>query len=72
MFIYFHSCLKCCPSLLDITVIPFLPRHFKTSSLFTATCKNAPSTRCVSAAKPLCKDVDIFRKPTTSLKQILH
>jgi hypothetical protein len=38
----------------------------------TATCKNSPSARCVSAAYHVLKDLDIFRKPFTSLKKILR
>ena len=57
--------------ILDITGIRGLPRKFRNSSLFTANCKTSPSARCVSAANRLCKDVDIFRKPINTLKQIL-
>jgi hypothetical protein len=34
-------------------------------------CKNSPSERCVTDTNPMCKDTNIFRKPITSLKQIL-
>jgi len=72
IFISVYSCLKRCPSLLDITDIQVFPRNFRSFSLFTATCENCPSAGCVSAANRACKNVDIFRKPFTSLKQILH
>jgi hypothetical protein len=70
--IFLYLRLKCCPSLLDITGIRVLSRNFSNSSLFTATSKNYPSARYVSVANHLCKDVDIIRKPITSLKQILR
>ena len=34
----------------DITAIRVLPRNCRNSSLFTLTCYNSPSARCVSAA----------------------
>jgi hypothetical protein len=54
----------------------FLFKMFPTSfgyysSLFTATFNNPPSAGCISAANLVCKDGDIFSKPTDSLKQIL-
>jgi hypothetical protein len=49
-----YSGLKCCPSLLATTGTRVLTRNFKNSSLFTATCKNSPSARCVSAANRVC------------------
>jgi hypothetical protein len=71
-FIAVYSVLKCCSSLLDITSIRVFPR-FRNSSLFTATCKDSPSARCVSAVNCVCsKDVDTFRKTIISLKQILR
>jgi hypothetical protein len=63
--------LKCCPSVLDVTGIRGLSRIFRNSSLFTVTCKNTPSSRRDSAAKYLCKDVDVPTKATDSLKQNL-
>lgn len=38
----------------------------------TATCRNSPSARCVSAAYHVRKNLDISRKTFTSLKQILR
>jgi hypothetical protein len=67
-FISVYSGLKCCPSLLDTTGIRVLARNFRNS----CTCKNSPSARCVSAANRVCTDIDIFRKPIISLKQILR
>jgi hypothetical protein len=61
-----YSNLKCCPFLLDTTGIRVLPRNFRNSSLFTATCKNSVSEICFG-----CK-TDIFRTPIISLKQILR
>jgi hypothetical protein len=58
-FISVYSGLKCHPSLLDTTGIRVLPRNFRNSSLFTATCKNSPSARCVSAANRVCTDIAI-------------
>jgi hypothetical protein len=66
-----YSGLKCCPSLLDTTAIRVPSRNVRNSSLFTATCTNCQTARCVTAANRLCKDVVIFRKPVTSLKQFL-
>jgi hypothetical protein len=66
-----HSSLKFCLSLLDTTGIQVLPFNFKNSCLFTATCYNYLSAECTSAASLVCKDADIFRKPFTSLKQIM-
>jgi hypothetical protein len=57
---------------LDATGIRVLPRNFRNSFLFTATFKNFPSSRCVSAANRVCKDICILRKPSISLKQILR
>jgi hypothetical protein len=54
------------PSLLDITGIRVLPRNFRNSPLFTATSKNSPSARCVSAANCLCNDVSILSNPIPS------
>jgi hypothetical protein len=62
---------KCCLSLLDTSGIRVPAFNFRNSCLFTATCHNYPSAECISAASHVCKDVDIFRKPFTSLKQIL-
>jgi len=70
MFVSVYTGLKRCPSLLDITDIQVFPRNFRYSSLFSVTCKNCPSPGCVSAANRVCKNVDIFRKPITSFKQI--
>jgi hypothetical protein len=71
-FIPVYSGLKCCPSLLDTTGIPVPSHNVRNPSLFTATCKNPPSAGCVTAANRVRKDTDTFRKPITSLKQILH
>jgi hypothetical protein len=49
-FISVYSGLKCCPSLLDTTGIRVPSRNVRNSSLFTATCKNSLSARCVTAA----------------------
>ena len=57
--------LKCGPYLGDASGIQVLPRNFRNSFLFAATCNNSPSFRCVSAAKRVCKDVSIFRKTIT-------
>jgi hypothetical protein len=65
------SGLKWCPSLLDTTGIRVPSRNVRNSSLFTATCTNSPTARRVTAANRACKDVDIFRKAVTSLKQFL-
>ena len=59
-------------SLLDISDFPVLSCNFKNSSLFTATCKNSPSARRVSAANHLCEDVGVLRKGISYLEQILH
>jgi hypothetical protein len=63
--------LKYCPSLLDTTGIWLPSRNVRNSPLFTATCKNSPTARCVTAANRVCKDSDIFRTSIISLKQIL-
>jgi len=72
VFICFYSGLKCWKFLWDTTGIRVLPRNFRNSSLFTVTSNNSPSAGCVSVANRLFKDVDIFMKPITSLKQILR
>jgi hypothetical protein len=64
-FISVYSGLKCCPSVLDTTGIPVPSHNVRTSSLFTATCKNSLSALRVSAANRVCQDTDIFRKPST-------
>jgi len=46
LFISVYSGLKCCPSLLDINGIRFLPLNFRNSSMFSVTCKNPPSCQC--------------------------
>jgi hypothetical protein len=46
--------------------------NFRNSSLFTDIHNNFPTGRGVSGANHVCKDVNIFRKHVTSLKQILH
>jgi hypothetical protein len=33
---------------------------------------NYPAPSCISAANLMCKDTNIFRKPITSLKEILY
>jgi hypothetical protein len=71
-FIYVYSGLKCCPSLLDTTCIRVLSRNFINSSMFTATCKNCPSARCVPAVNRECKVIDIHRNPIISLTEILR
>jgi hypothetical protein len=71
-FISVYSGLKCCPSLLDTTGIRVSSRNVRTSSLFTATCKNSPTARCVTAANRVCKATDIFSKHIASLNQILR
>jgi hypothetical protein len=58
-------------SLMDTTGIRVSSRNVRNSSPFTATCENCPTVRCVKAAKLVCKDMDIFRKPINSLRQIL-
>jgi hypothetical protein len=49
--VFVYSGQKCCPSLLGTTGIRVLHRNFRISSLFTVTCNQSPSDRCVSAAK---------------------
>jgi len=70
---YYYYYLKCYLPLFDISVVWVLPHNFRNSTLFTAVCKkrkkNSPSTRCVSIANLLRKDVDIFSKTSTSSKQ---
>ena len=44
---------------MDVTGIRVLRRNFRKSSLFTATCKNSPSAKCVSAASLLCAKTSI-------------
>ena len=70
-FISVNSRLKFCPYLLVITGIQVLSYNFSNSSLFTATCKNCLSASCVLATNHVCKGINIFKKPITSLKQIL-
>jgi hypothetical protein len=67
-----YSGLECCLSLLNATGVRVPSRNVRNSSLFTATCTNPPTARCVTAANRVCKAADIFRKPVTSLKQILR
>jgi len=62
-FIFTYSGLKCYLYLLDITRIRVLPRNFRSSSLFSVTCKISSSAMCISAANLVCKNVDICRKP---------
>jgi hypothetical protein len=66
-----YSGLKCYPSLLYTTGVRVPSRNVRNSPLLTVTCTNSPTARCVTAANRVCKDVDIFRKPVTSLKQFL-
>jgi hypothetical protein len=70
-FISVYSGLKCCPSVLDISVVRDFPRNIRNSYPLTATFKNSPSARYVSAANHVCKDVDVLRKEIASLQQIL-
>jgi hypothetical protein len=51
----------------DVTGILVLPRNFRISSLFTATCKNSASAECLSAADRVWKDFNVFRKAIASL-----
>ena len=53
---------------IGIRVLPFNIRNF---CLFTAPCHNYLPAEGILAASHVCKDVDIFRKPFTSLKQIM-
>ena len=73
---YHHHCCCCCwcycRSLLHITGISFCPPNVRNSLLFTVTCKDSFSARCVSAANIVCRDVDIFRKSLTLLIQVVH
>jgi hypothetical protein len=46
--------------------------NFRNSSLFTDIHNNSPLGRGVSDANHMHKDINIFRKHVTSLKQILH
>jgi hypothetical protein len=71
-FISVYSNLKCWPSVLDISGVRDFPRYFRNSSSLTASFKNSPYVRYVSAANHVCENVDILRKPTASLKQILY
>ena len=71
-FIPVYSGLKWRPSHLDITGVQVLLRNFRSSSLFPVSCKNSQSARRVAAANLMCKDVDNFTKPITSLKQTLR
>ena len=41
------------------------------SCLLSFEKKNSPFARIVSAANHLCEDVDVFRAPIASLRQIL-
>jgi hypothetical protein len=58
-----YFCLKCCPSVLDITGIRVLPRNFRNSFVFTVTCKNCLPR--VFRLLTACKDVGISRKSIT-------
>jgi hypothetical protein len=69
LFFCVYSGLKCCQFLLYITGIRVLPRNFRNSFLFTATSRNSPPAKRVSAANRVCKDVDIFRKPLLHLNR---
>jgi hypothetical protein len=71
-FISVNSALKRFPFLLDTTGIGVLPRNFRHSSLLTVNFKNSPSAIYVSAAKRVCQGVDSFKKPISSLNQILR
>jgi hypothetical protein len=62
-FIFAYSGLKCYLYLLDITGIRVLPCNFRSSSLFSVTCKISSSTICILAANFVCKNVDVCRKP---------
>ena len=71
-FISVYSGLNCFLCFLDTTAMRVLPRNFRNLSLFTATCNNSLSARYVPAANLVFKDVYIFGKHITSLKQIQH
>jgi len=41
-------------------------------SMFSVKHKNCALPSCIKAANLFCRDVDIFRKPTIVLKEILN
>lgn len=59
-----HRCRRLCycPSLLHISGISFCPPNVRNSLLFTVTCKDSFSARCVSAANLVCRDVDYLKE----------
>jgi hypothetical protein len=59
------------PSPLDIIGHHILPRNCKNCSLFTATCINSPSARCVSAANHVAKTLITLGKLCYCLKEFL-
>jgi len=61
--IFAYSGLKCFLYPLDITGIRDFPRNFRSSSLFSVTCKISSSAIRISAANIVCKDVVICSKP---------
>lgn len=61
--IFAYSGLKCFLYPLDITGIRVLPHNFRSSSLFSVTCKISSSAIHISAANLVCKDVVICSKP---------
>jgi hypothetical protein len=60
---------KFCPSVLDTAGLRVLSRYIRDFSMFNvcSSSKNCPFARCASAAKVVCRDIDIFGAKTLSL-----
>jgi hypothetical protein len=69
-FISAYSDLKFCQSVLDFTVIWVLPHNFRNVSLFVCYLQSCPSAICFWDNQLVHKDVDVLRKPVSSLKLI--
>ena len=65
-------CVKVGPSVSNSTGLLVPVRSVGDSVVFSVRHKNCPSARCLKAAKLVCGDVDVFRKPVTVLNQILY
>jgi hypothetical protein len=66
-FYYYYSAL-------EIAGLRVPVRYIRDFPMFNVCCvtKNCPSARCASAAKVVCRNVDVFGPKTLLLKHILY
>ena len=71
IFIHVLSGSKFCPSLINNNSLRVPSCSIRNLTQFSIARKNCPSARSTTATNLFCSNIDIFRRPIRSLKEIL-